>query len=257
MSRRKRERSKARSDWAYGIVNVGPDHEIRFNYDAENEAIEIVGAEAGSTKFERSYERDSGKAKVETSIPSDGSIPFNAERALFAYQRIVAIDTNSRVIAGKRCAVCFSYYVPDPPSSYTNAVPYVPLGALLIVGVAQGVNPETIGWHLTLTHFLAPYRPSAHGRLAVVTDSELGRHNSINARKVGYYGEDLLPDGMTMVYASDIDNETLQGRMIRACDVGATAIADEYLKRDHLPELSKSSGDPNFEAFVQVIFHRE
>jgi hypothetical protein len=249
-------KTRDRIDAVYGMVNA-VDGAITLLYDFERDAIELVGADPGSTKTERRYERESGKSKVVSSIPSNGSSSFTAQRALFAYERVVAIDTNHRTVDGKRCAVCFSYYVPEPPSSYKGGVPYLPLGAFLITGIAQGVNPERIGWHLTLHHHLANCRPG-HGRLAVVVDSELGLHKVINTRKAGYYGTHLLPENSSLVYASsDTDKDTLQGGMIRLCDAGAKAIFDEYTKRGELPALSKNSTDSNFEAFAKIKFRRE
>jgi hypothetical protein len=249
-------KTRERIDAVYGTVNA-PDGTITLHYDFECDAIELVGADPGSTRTERRYERESGKPKVVTSIPSDRSSPFTAQRALFAYERVVAIDTNHRTVDGKRCAVCFSYYVPEPPSSYKTGVPYLPLGAFLITGILEGVNPERIGWHLTLGRYLANYRPS-HGRLAVVVDSELSLHKAINTREVGYYGAHLLPENSSLVYASsDVDKDTLQGSMIRLCDAGAKTIFDEYAKRGGLPALSANSTDSNFEAFAEIKFRRE
>src|SRR5271166_2884151 len=147
-------KTRDRIDAVYGTVN-STDGTITLQYDFERDAIELVGADPGSTRTERRYERGSGKPKVVSSIPSNGSSSFTAQRALFAYERVVAIDTNHRTTNGERYAVCFSYYVPEPPSSYVDGVPFLPLGAFLIAGIAEGVNPERIGWHLTLHHYLA------------------------------------------------------------------------------------------------------
>src|SRR6266851_4143273 len=237
MSKR-HDRTKNRKDWVYGSVNVGSDGSLTVHYDRETDEIEIVGAEAGSTKTERGYERSSGKPKVVSSIPSNGKTAFTAERALFAYDWVLAIDTNTRLVGGKRCAVCLSYHIPKPPSSYgAPGVPFLKLGAFLIVAISPEVNPERIGWHLTIKHHLAAPRDS-NQRIGIVVDSELGLHRAINAREIGYYRDNLLPSAVTLVYASaDTDKDTLQGVMIRMCDSMATALFDQCEKSGGLPQL--------------------
>jgi len=256
MSKRNRK-TKERIDSVYGSVIVGDDRTLTVEYDPVTDSIEIVGADSRSTRTERYYQRESGKPKVVTSIPSTRLSPFTTERAIFAYDRVLAIDTNTRVMNGVRYGACVSYYVPELLSSYKNQVPYLPLGAFLIQGIADGINGETIGWHLTLQRYLPNYQAS-YGRLAIVVDSGLDLHKSINAREVGYYAENRLPSNMTLVYASsDKDKETLQGMMIRACDAAASRALDEFARRPKPPMLSKQTTDPNFEAYGVVHFRRE
>jgi len=243
----KNDKQRQRSDWASAIINV-VDGKIDFMYDFADDTVSFGGAEPGSLKTERSYERDSGKPKIVSSIPATKRIPFDAERSIMAYDAILAIDTNTRIIQGKRCGICFSYHVPKPPKGYGGQIPYEPLGLFLIAGVAEDVNPERIGWHLTLSRHLAPYRAEQHGRLAIVVDSELGRHNAINARAEGYYGNHLLPAGASLIYASaDTDKETLQGQMIRLCDAMATQAADAIEKADCGNLTHREAGDGSYE----------
>ena len=165
---------KFRQDQVYGTVNVGEDQMLTMNYYPQSDEIEIVGAEKGSTRIERNYERDSGKPKVVSSIPSDGKTFFTAERALFAYDSVIAVDTNTRIIFGRRCGVCVSYFTPQPPAKCdSSGVPFICLAAYLIAGIREGVNPEQIGWHLILTKHLNSSR-MPHQRIAMVVDSELG-----------------------------------------------------------------------------------
>ena len=98
-----------------------------MRYDFATDRLEIVGAIPGSTKTERRYERPSGKAKVVTSVPSDGRSASDAKHALFAYDWAFAVDTNSTDIDGTRCAVCFSHYVQLPPRGFDGNLTWQPL----------------------------------------------------------------------------------------------------------------------------------
>ena len=255
MSKRNKPDRK-RIDSVYGIVNVGNDGELSVQYDFETDRLEIVGAIAGSAKTERRYERPSGKAKVVTSVPSNGRSAFDAKRALLTYDWAFAVDTNSSEILGNRCAVCFSHYVQLPPRGFDGDLLWRPLGAFLITGVAEGVNPERIGWFLTLSS-ITPHL--AHlGQVAMVVDSELGLHREINARRIGYYESQLLPENVTLVYASaDTDKNTLQGVLIRACDRNSRTLLDEIKKRETLERVSPWTLDRNCTGVAKINFLRE
>ncbi|RZF59119.1 hypothetical protein EWE75_23510 [Sphingomonas populi] len=254
---KKTGKSKQRDDWVYGIVDARETGEISIRYDSESGKIELVDALPGSTKVERSYKRDGKTDKVVASIPQDVRAPFDPDDALKTFDNVVVMDTNKRTIAGKVCAVCMSYVIPVKLNEHSGDIPYNPLAAYLIIGVKDGVNPERIGWHLTLTHNILPaYDPLRHGKMALVTDSELGLHKDINARNVGYYGDNLLPDGITLVYASDKETDTLGGMILKACHNGAKGMIDEFRKRVKPFEGIARGGDGNFEAFAHINFQR-
>lgn len=253
---KKSDKSRQRIDSVYGTVNVGDDRTVTVYYDRDTDRIEIVNAEEGSTKTERRYERASGKPKVVSSIPSGQTSAFDAKRALFTYDWAVAIDTNEFRSGDHRCAVCFSYYAQLPPYGFDGQIAYLPLGAFLIWGVAESTKSEPIGWHLTLTHDLALHRLHM-GKIAIIVDSELSRHQAINTHQIGYYAQHILPANLTMVYASaDIDKETLQGVMIRTCDRNASLIIEELQRTAKIPPLTANTTDENFSAFAPIIFRR-
>lgn len=250
-------KSRARDDYVYGIVDATQTREVHVRYDPRTGRIELVGAQPGSTKVVRSYKRNSDKDdKIVSSIPHDVGAPFDPDDALKSFDCVVAMDTNRRTIAGRECAICFSYHIPVRLTQHEGDIPYNPLAAYFIVGIGKGVNPERIGWHLTLENNLPDFDPSVHGRLALVTDSELGLHAAINARNVAYYADHMLPDGETLVYASDKETDTVGGTMLKACHNGATRVIEEMRKRANPFEKITRGGDGNFEAYAQVEFQR-
>jgi len=245
-----------RVDSVYATVNIQSDCLLTLNYDFQTDQLEIVGADPGSSRTERRYERSSGKPKVVSSIPSGGRVPsMRSRRSTPSTGLLPLIQTVSRLeTLGMGCAFRTT---PKCPSGFVGNIVYRPLGAFLIAGIAEAVNPERIGWFLTIKHHLAAHQ--AHmGRIAVVVDSELGLHRAINSREVGYYEGHLMPDNITMVYASsDKDKETMQGVMLRACDRNSRRILGEFRSPGALPVLSPNSGDKNFAAFAKINFLRE
>jgi len=237
--------SKRRSESVYGTVNATDGH-LTVHYDPLRDAIEIEGAEPGSTRTETSYPRSSGKPKIVSSVPTLGPSRFTAAKALLEFDRVIAVDTNTHTVDGVRWGICSSYYVPEPLNRYHGQIPWHPLGAFLICGIADGINPERIGWHLTLQNYLPRFRHDDE-RLAIVVDSELGQHREINARKVGYYRAHLLPPQTALVYASsDKDKNTLQGTMIRACDAVSTQIWEQLAPKLASFHVRSRGVDPNY-----------
>jgi hypothetical protein len=158
------------------------------------------------------------------------------------------------MLFGKRCGICVSYFTPQPPAKCdSGGVPFICLAAYLIVGIHEKVNPEQIGWHQILTKHLNSARMPDQ-RIAMVVDSELGFHRDINDRKKSYYMNNMLPDQLTLVYASsDADNETLGGKMIRMCDDMANKLFDE-LEAKSIPAPRKKTEDENYEVIYSLGF---
>jgi hypothetical protein len=142
--------------------------------------------------------------------------------------------------------------VPEPLSHYRGEIPWLPLGAFLIRDVAHGVNPERIGWHLTLQNYLPRFRHDEES-LAIVVDSDLGQHQEINERKAGYYGSNLLPPRTALTYASsDKDKTTLQGIMIRACDAVSKNIWEQLSPKLASLQARRQGSDPHYHSALSI-----
>jgi hypothetical protein len=252
MSKKSRLGSIKRTEAVYGTVEVGDDREMAVYYYPDTDQIEIEGAEPGSTKTVSSYSRANGKQKIVSSTPTANPSPFSTKRAIFSYDRVIAIDTNSRLVQGRRHAICTSYQVEQRLTNERSEFPYVHLFSFLIKDIKDGINPERIGWHLVLSRFLQTLHLEAD-RLAIVVDSELGLHQRINTRSEGYYGEHVLPNNCAFVYASaDADNETLPGAMIKICDKTSSMIFDYLKENDELFLLNPNNGDSNFGCYIKI-----
>lgn len=58
---------------------------------------------------------------------------------------------------------------------------------------------------------------------AIVTDSDLGLHDAINARTTPLYGDVFLPPNFTLLYASGDTGNEVTNRVLRFCDTQAKA----------------------------------
>ena len=188
-------------------------------------------------------------------IPSQSlDTQFSPTKALISqYQNLIAIDTNTQMIDGRRISATIAYIVPRTLSSYEKAIPFVPLCGYIILDVIQEVNPEKIGWHLILTRHINSNHFQAGRRLGVVVDTELGSHGEMNARKTAYYESHMLPSYASLIYASDASGDELPNHMIRHCD-SAASLTLKRLSYPHRQQLDAKNGDKNFSGFLSINF---
>jgi hypothetical protein len=76
--------------------------------------------------------------------------------------------------------------------------------------------------------------------------------------RAGYYESFLLPENVTMVYASaDTDRDSLQGVLIRARDRSSRFVLEEIRKRNALPPMRDWYLDQNCAGIAKINFLRE
>lgn len=236
----KKKSSKTRHDAIMGTVSVGHSY-LTVSYDSSDGTLRLHEAEPDSLHLVRSYERASGKDKVLNSMKAnDPNVSFDIWPQLKkSFDYLIAVDTNTRTVAGRRLSVAFAYYSPKPLNSMTNEIPFDPLGGFAMLDVKTHINPERLGWHLVLKHHFQDL--SAKFRTGLIVDSELGNLKSINDRHSPYYRDYLLPKGVTMLYASDAASDQLPNQMIRYCDKAAESVFKYF--GDDLSGLSHIGSD--------------
>lgn len=244
---KKNQPSKKRSDWIYAVVNVS-NKGLNISYDPTSDSVEFDGFVAGSQKLVRSYERESGKEKVVSDIPSvKGSTSFDAfENIKKDFDHLIAIDTNTREFNGAVVSVTVAYAVPEVVRSYGNEVPFKFLGSFMKARKILSLDNEGQGWHYVLSQLISEKYFSQSKKLGVVVDSKLGEMQRINDRKLPYFEDQYLPVFARLIYASDAMTDGLPNQMIRQCDVVADAVFKTFA-RDQLPIPLKA-----FEHCVQI-----
>jgi hypothetical protein len=231
---------------------------ITVTYDSRTEGFEITEVDPATLKAEVYYERRSGKDKVVLSVPAATELPgFDPWRQIKGQvSYLLAIDTNTKMIDGRRVSVVVASHIPQRLSSLGEIVPFDALCAYAVFDAAPHVNPERIGWHLVLANHLRPESLAPGERVGIVVDSELSLLPEINARNTGYYSEHLLPLFAMMLYGSaDAGSDTLPSQMIRYCDkLAELALKGLEPKLDALPALNK--GDANYGGHLPLQFKR-
>jgi hypothetical protein len=183
--------------------------------DKQGVEIEVTGVQRFVT-HERDKGRDKGP-KVRTKQPLSGSrLSLDGLQELCAYHDVFVIDTSYSYLPTKRrhalaCSVRLQFRPEGDRVRVDVADQLVYYDLVRTVG-----NPERAGMlALALEHCVKPGDLAL--KRAIVTDSDLGLHDAINARTTPLYGDVLLPPNFTILYAWDKGNE-VTNRAMKFCD---------------------------------------
>ncbi|WP_207878181.1 hypothetical protein [Pseudomonas sp. 32_A] len=209
---------------------------LTLNIDTITGIASILELDPSTLRSEISYQRQNGKDKVIYSTPAKGFSALNEshlDQLKKQFDYLIAIDTNTiekpERTQGCRVSVCASSAINQSLDSLPENVQSTPVAAYLIVDPGPTVNPEPLGWHLNISRLITI--PALNSKkIGVIVDSELGLLPEINARKTPYYGEHILPENMTLIYASSDKPETLANQMIKHCDAMAELGIAEFRK---------------------------
>ena len=179
------------------------------------------------------YESKSGKERVISRV-QDKVIPNEPEllrHLSSAFDLIIAMDTNTKVIAGERISAagivhCVLQRIPDPDrEGYYASFPWQ--GTMLFRNCPSSLSPEKFAW-ITEMRRLNDNEPlRASKKFAVVTDHDLDNHTSFNARKASIFGDFYLPDNFTLMYGrGDGPNENLLNHLVKQCDKESSTLLE-------------------------------
>ena len=257
----KRKRLTNRRPRQISLIGMtsGIVEEINVTFDLSTRSIQITELDPATLRSQVSYERVSGKDKILASVPASSDLPAFDLLAQLKGQAsyLVAIDTNTRDVCGRRISVSMACAVPGRLTDHRDPIPFDPLCAYAIFDAASHTNPERIGWHLLLRHHIALAKLGISDRVGVVVDSELGLLPKMNSRMHNYYADHVLPANVVMLYGtSDAGDDSLVNAMIRYCDKYSSLLLDRLTDNlDSLPPLSP--GDSNYAGHLAIQFKTE
>ncbi|MFP3924541.1 hypothetical protein [Pseudomonas sp. W5-36] len=178
----------------------GPGDRVRFSAPADHFAVELDYIEHLKTKFDYLLAAD-------TNTIADRNGPIRHD--------------------GYIVSACTVVFIAEPLQDWTVEALIQPLTSYLILDSGPDTNPELLGWHLALTkHTDTPFLHTQ--RLGLVVDSELGKHIDINARRLPYYADHLLPGNTSLIYAKSDSLDTIANHMLRYCDTVSDQILEQF-----------------------------
>ena len=171
------------------------------------------------------YKSESGKERVISRVQDKvvANEPDLLRHLSSTFDLIVAMDTNTKVIAGERISAsgivhCVLQRLPDPePEGYYASFPWQ--GTLLFRNCPSSLSPEKFAW-ITEIRRVNDAEPHPESRkFAVVTDHDLNNHTLFNAKKSPIFQDFYLPENFTLLYGrGDGSSENILNHLVKHCD---------------------------------------
>jgi hypothetical protein len=183
-----------------------------------------------SAEVEVTYARER-KPKVLGRAPLlSNALWSNPDSVLLGFDRIFAIDTNTRAVRG----------IPVSATGVVLAQPVIGLvPPLMKWAVRQSMEhrhvdcpPERLGWKRFLELVARNERFTTPSRVGLIVDSDLDSLRAFNERTQPILDDVYLPANVTMLYASsDGGSEYMGNHLIRVADRAATLLLDQLEER--------------------------
>jgi len=176
-------------------------------------------------KLSFQHERELKDAKIisSTSAPSD-FLHMNEFGALAQFGKVFAIDTNTTSKNISASAFVQLQVIEFSKEYYLNVHPNY--GYFEFQNVER-ISPEIVGWYTLFqqdffTDLLAKKCP-----IAVITDAHLGDLAAFNSRVKPIIDDILLPENVTLLYASADKQDTISNKLMRLVDKEAKQFLKE------------------------------
>jgi len=249
----KDKKRKKRTEHIYGTT-AGEVTELAVTVDHSGEIV--FDGEMTNTYSEVTYDRRKSP-KVLSRIPqSQKSLTFNHSEALKRnYEFRCAVDTNTRVIKGRRVSVTgivtFKPVSIPGPKGIENYWKFGVPFCLEFIEVKAA--PENFGWYVAWERMLIRKDITINTKLAMVVDSDLGNLNSYNQRTLPIFGTLNLPVNASLIYASsDAGKENVANKSLAVAD-SVSAQCLEAVEKGLVPFNDKDDGNEWFKS-MRIIY---
>lgn len=178
------------------------------------------------------YERKGGKKLLHAYFQGPGHAFVNIDRIFELYDRVYCVDTNTAVARnGSRIAVTTAITVTSKKIGHSAIHVSSDNTIELVATDPPHGNPELHGIWMMLAHTWKIHPQLLQGKLAIITDTELGKVKAWNERAEPFYDGHRLPEGVDIFYASaDAGSEEfLPNQLMRTCDSLSTRKLREML----------------------------
>lgn len=178
------------------------------------------------------YERKDKKKILHAYFQGPGHAFASIDRVFELYDRVYCVDTNTKVARnGSLIAVTTAITVTSKKIG-DSAIHISSDNTIeLVVTDPPPGNPEVHGIWMMLVHTWKNHPQLLQGKLAIITDTDLGKIKAWNERAEPFYDGHRLPDGVDIFYASaDAGSEEfLPNQLMKTCDSLSTRKLREML----------------------------
>lgn len=187
-------------------VRIGPNGEVEFL-----SAGRVLVPKRSWTELSRERAKSQKMlSRIPNRFPTIGLDEF---RALAAYDRVFAIDTNTVSIEGIDASISSFFECIFRKDGRIDAIER---GFFRIVG-KRPKEREKLGWMylIKIIQQSPDFKPSSI--YGVISDADLGNHDSYNQQKAEYQVGVMIPINFKIIYASSEGGE-LASKILRRCD---------------------------------------
>lgn len=220
-------------------VMIGSSEPLRGVY-YDKEKMELSGIthdnrliKPALTYSQTHYESESGKERVITRIHDKVVVgePDILRHLSSTFDVIVAMDTNTKEIAGERISACGIVHcilqrLPDTErEGYYASFPWQ--NTLLFRNSLSNLPPEKFAWITEIRRIKNAGPRMGSSRLALVTDHDMNNHALLNAKKSPIFADIYLPDNFTLLYGrGDGSSESILNELVKHCDKEASIVLE-------------------------------
>jgi len=240
MSKNKHKSKKRPRIEAYHSKVSNPElREVTIKIDQKSGELSIEGADKNSGKLVTSYIKDSGKEKILSMAPTQKMASAFGLMANIRmnFDVLIAIDTNTNIMNGNKISITTSFFTPSLISSNLNAEL---LSSWISFDCIDSLNPERLGWHLVIKYNIIQ-KKNPPQKIGIIVDSELGLIDLINKREIPYYADNLLPDNVQLLYASETETGSFPNEMIKCCDYVSREVFEQIKQPEFILPTPRNS----------------
>jgi len=173
------------------------------------------------------YERPN-KIKHQTeTISKNGYGSMSGLLELARHDCVFVLDTNTRSMHGRRVSITFFLAVKVSIEGGKAVCRALESHAHVFEFHDVHGNPELLALHFIAQANMEAAQRAGGSGIALITDSELGKHKAFVARTDPIYEGHLLPEGFNLIYASADTGKELPNLLIRQCDKQAAILLEK------------------------------
>jgi hypothetical protein len=245
----KKKNRKQRTQYIYGTTK-GVIDQLEYTIDQSTGEINF-GPNVGNIYSETTYERAKGP-KVLWRVPQSGEMyTFNTDTALKKnYDFLCAVDTNNREIQGRLVSVTgvlvITPILEGNGTFWKFDVPF----CIEFVGLKE--PRENFGWVCACEQLWIAGKLTHQMRVGMIVDSDLGKINDFNQRKIPLFGSFRLPNGLQLLYASaDSGMDNVVNKSLATADSLARQVLDA-VESGRVPFNDVKVASPYYEGYRLV-----
>ncbi len=218
-------------------VMIGSSEPLRGGY-YDKDTMELTGIAHDNRRIkpvvtysQTHYASASGKERIITRIHDKVVVgePDILRHLSSSFDLIIAMDTNTKEIAGESVSACGIVHCILQPFSDTGGVGYYASfpwqNTLLFRNSLGNLPPEKYAWITEIRRIKDTVPHMESRRFGLLTDHDMANHNLLNAKKLPIFADIYLPDNFTLLYGrGDGSSESILNKLVKRCDEEASIV---------------------------------